>query len=234
MRENESSILCYGIRDALSYIETNILVSKTVKIDGQAEANRFYNYPYNALEEAVVNAVFHKSYRDGEPVEIRIYTDSIVIINFPGPAAYISMEKFSAGKARPRKYRNRRIGEFFQQIELSEKQATGISKILRVLKINGSPTPEFETDDARTYLETTIRIRDGFKMSDKMSEQEQERIMLIVANMPDGGVSSKEAAVLLNVEQKTASRLLAKAVELGIFEGVGGNRNRRYIISDTK
>ena len=81
------------------------------------------------------------------------------------------MEKFSAGKARPRKYRNRRIGEFFQQIELSEKQATGISKILRVLKINGSPTPEFETDDARTYLETTIRIRDGFKMSDKMSDK---------------------------------------------------------------
>lgn len=50
------------------------------------EAERHYNYPYNALEEAVVNAVFHKSYREAEPVEIRVYVDCIQIINYPGPA----------------------------------------------------------------------------------------------------------------------------------------------------
>ena len=48
------------------------LNKKVEKIQGQAEAVRFYNYPYNALEEALVNAVFHKSYREAEPVEIRI------------------------------------------------------------------------------------------------------------------------------------------------------------------
>ena len=72
-----------------------------------------------------MNAVFHKTYRNGEPVEIRIYVDSIVIINYPGPPSYISMDKFASGKARPRKYRNRRIGEFFKEIDLSEKAATG-------------------------------------------------------------------------------------------------------------
>ena len=151
----------------LSYIETNVIVSKTIKIEGQAESVSFYNYPYNALEEAVVNAVFHKTYRDGEPVEIRIYIDNIVIINYPGPPSYISMDKFASGKARPRKYRNRRIGEFFKEIDLSEKAATGISKILSELKRNGSPKPEFETDEGRAYLETTIRIHDGFIASDK-------------------------------------------------------------------
>ena len=107
------------------------------------------------------------------------------------------MDEFVSGKARPRKYRNRRIGEFFKEIDLSEKAATGISKILSELKRNGSPKPEFETDESRAYLETTIRIHDGFiasdknginsgagddltvgmsdKMSDKMTEQEQRR-----------------------------------------------------------
>lgn len=48
------------IKDSLDYIETNIIEEKVVKIDGRAEADRFFNYPYNALEEAVVNAVLHK------------------------------------------------------------------------------------------------------------------------------------------------------------------------------
>ncbi|MGB4661127.1 MAG: ATP-binding protein [Mobilitalea sp.] len=109
------------------------------------------------------NAVFHKSYRDGEPVEIRIYVDNIQIINYPGPDKWIDMDKFVIGKVRARKYRNRRIGEFFKEIELSEKQGTGITTILSELKKNGSPLPEFETDDDRTYLITTIKMRSGFE-----------------------------------------------------------------------
>ena len=72
------------------------------------------------------------------------------------------MNAFAAGKVRARNYRNRRIGEFFKEIELSEKQSTGIPKILRELKQNGSPLPQFETDVDRTYLITTIKMRDGF------------------------------------------------------------------------
>ncbi len=73
------------------------------------------------------------------------------------------MDKFTNGKVRARKYRNCRIGEFLKEIDLSEKQSTGISKILSELNKNGSFLPEFETDEDRTYLITTIKIRDGFE-----------------------------------------------------------------------
>ena len=122
-------------------INTNIIEEKVVKIQGQAESERYVNYPYNALEEALVNTVFHKSYREPEPVEVRIYVDRIMIINYPGVDKYISQEKFKSGKARARKYRNRRIGELFKEIDLSEKQGTGITKILIELKKNGFPEP---------------------------------------------------------------------------------------------
>lgn len=137
---------------------------------------KYYNYPYNALEEAVVNAVFHKSYRDDSPVEIRIYVDEIVILNYQGPAKWIDMEKFAQGKVRARKYRNRRIGEFFKELDLSEKQSTGIPTILAELKKNGSPMPEFETDDERNYLETTIKIRDGFAIDLKAKQDTFEGV----------------------------------------------------------
>lgn len=89
----------------------------------------------------VLNTVFHKSYREPEPVEVRIYVDRIMIINYPGVDKYISQEKFKSSKARARKYRNRRIGELFKEIDLSEKQGTGITKILIELKKNGFPEP---------------------------------------------------------------------------------------------
>jgi len=127
------------------------------------------------LEETLVNAVFHKSYREHEPVEIRVYLNCIKIINYPGPAKWIDMEKFKAGKVLARKYRNRRIGEFLKEIDLSEKKSTGITKILRSLEKNGSPLPEFETDLDRNYLISTIKIHPAFEPKAKANEVKNER-----------------------------------------------------------
>ena len=52
-----------------------------------------------------------------------------------------------------RRYRNRRIGEFLKELDLTEGRSTGIPKILREMAANGSPVPEFDSDDDRTsYL----------------------------------------------------------------------------------
>ena len=150
------------IVDALHFIDTSLIVEKVVKVPRKAEALRFFNYPYEALEETLVNAVFHKSYSEANPVEIRIYPNRIMIINYPGPDSWINMGEFCTGKAVARKYRNRRIGEFLKELDLSEKQSTGIRKILSALEKNGSPLPEFKTDKDRTYLITTIHIHKDF------------------------------------------------------------------------
>jgi len=46
-------------RDALNYIQANYLKQTVVKHPDRAEAERFWNFPYAAIEEAVVNAVYH-------------------------------------------------------------------------------------------------------------------------------------------------------------------------------
>jgi len=221
------------VQDALNYIKTTVIEQKVVKVQGQAEAERYFNYPYNALEETLVNAVFHKSYREPEPVEIRIYVDSIQILNYPGLAKWINLERFASGKVKGRKYRNRRIGELFKEIDLSEKKGTGIPKILRELKQNGSPEPEFDMDEERTYLNAIIRIRDGFerkeKMSESMSELERARMQIILIYLETNKeINSSVAAKLLEVEIKTASRLLLKAEKLDILKGAGKTKNKIY------
>ena len=183
----------------------------------------------------MVNAVFHKSYQEPEPVEIRIYVDSIQIINYPGLAKWINMEKFVAGKVKARKYRNRRIGELFKEIDLSEKQGTGIPKILRELKKNGSPDPEFEMDEDRTYLITIIHIRDGFqskiKMSDKMSDKEKMfySLLLQVFDSEDF-VTTKVMAEFTGMAESTTRRYLTKFCDMRIIKSDGKNKGTKYYL----
>lgn len=137
-------------REALSYIQRNYLTETVLKQEGKAEARRIWNFPFPAIEEAIVNAVYHRSYEEREPIEVRITPEEIVVLSFPGPDRAIKMEDLRAGKAVNRRYRNRRIGEFLRELDLTEGRATGIPKILRAMKNNGSPPPVFETDEERT------------------------------------------------------------------------------------
>jgi ATP-dependent DNA helicase RecG len=159
------------IRDTLDYVKALVIIEKVVKYPDRAEADRFFTYPYAAIEEALVNAIFHKSYTIDAPVEIRIYWNKIMILNYPGPAPWIDMGKLKIGEAVSRRYRNRRIGEFLKEIDLSEKKSTGIVKILEALERNESPRPEFETDEGRNYMIVTFRIHEGFKPEEVSSRR---------------------------------------------------------------
>mgnify|MGYP001492423101 CR=1 FL=1 len=143
-------------REALGYIQRNYLIETVIKHPDRAEATRVWNFPYAAIEEAVVNAVYHRSYEEREPIEIRISHDELVVVSFPGPDRSIRMEDLKAGRAVSRRYRNRRIGEFLKELQMTEGRSTGIPKILKEMAANGSPAPLFETDDDR--LSFVIRL----------------------------------------------------------------------------
>lgn len=52
-------------------------------------------------------------------------------------------------RVRYHRYRNRRIGEFLKELDLTKGRSTGMPKILKVMAANGSPAPLFESDDDR-------------------------------------------------------------------------------------
>ncbi|MCD4845376.1 MAG: winged helix-turn-helix transcriptional regulator [Methanosarcinales archaeon] len=142
-------------------IQANYLKQTVVKHPDRAKVDRFWNYPYAAIEETVVNAVYHRSYDIREPIEVRITPEDLVVLSFPGPDRSIRMADLQKGKAVSRRYRNRRIGEFLKELDLTEGRSTGISKILKVMKGNHSPAPEFETDGDRTYFLIRLPVHPG-------------------------------------------------------------------------
>ena len=163
------------LREALSFIRTNIILETVRKVTGQAEANRFYNFPFEAVEEALANAVYHKSYELGAPIEVQVWPDKIEILSFPGPVPPVNAQILAENKRIvARSYRNRRVGDFLKELHLTEGRGTGIPTIRRAMKHNESPEPIFETDDQSTYFLTVLPINP--EVSDLVSNQENDQV----------------------------------------------------------
>jgi ATP-dependent DNA helicase RecG len=159
------------LRDALRFLQTNVIFEKVVKHKDRAEALRFFNYPFAAIEEALVNAVYHRSYEQREPVEVRVNPEGIEIVSYPGPDASIRREALNGERIVARRYRNRRIGEFLKELDLTEGRSTGVPTIRQAMAENGSPPPTFSTDEGRTYFLVELPIHPGFQAHDEAHDQ---------------------------------------------------------------
>ncbi len=150
------------LRDVLSYIRNNVMAEKVYKVNNKAEAIRVKNYSYEALEEFISNAIYHKSYQIHEPITIRIEKEKIEITSIPGPDRSISDEDIKNYNMRTRRYRNRRIGDFLKELHLVEGRNTGIPTALKAIRENGSPLPQLLTDQDRSFFSVIVPIHTSF------------------------------------------------------------------------
>ncbi len=181
------------IREIMSYLDNNIIKQYTHKSSTKPEADKFFNYPYQALEELVVNSLYHRSYENPMPNEIRIYKsfkkgitndaeveDSrrIEILSYPGPLPPIDEKALIQLKITARNYRNIKLGDWLKNLRLAEKYATGIPTVVDALTSNGSPAPVLSTDEARSYFRAVIRINENTPIEVDENISEVERILL--------------------------------------------------------
>jgi len=151
------------VRHSLDYL--NGLSANVIrKVPGQAEAERFVLYPYEAMEEAVANAVHHRSYEfPPEPIRVHLYPDRLEITSYPGPVPGLDPEHLLPGAHAPAlPMRNRRIGEFLKELRLAEMRNPGVPTIHRKMAENGSPNARFDFDVERTYFRVTLPAHPGY------------------------------------------------------------------------
>ncbi len=226
------------LRQALSYIKSSVIEEHVQKVEGQAEAIRFYNYPFQAVEEALANAVYHKSYEEREPIKVNILADKMEIISHGGAMPPITKEDFKKDRIITMKYLNRRIGDFLKELHLTEGKGTGIPKIRRAMRNNGSEEPIFETDDARSYFVTLLKARniesDGIvpnnrRIQPNTSTQEKEILSYVSKN---DTITSKTVEEILGVKDSRAKEILRKMASKNLLIKQGTTRAVNYILGD--
>ena len=231
------------LREAIDFIARNYVKEIVIKHPHQPEAKRFWNFPLAAFEEALVNAIYHRSYEEREPVEVRITPQELTILSFPGADRSIRMEDLQSGRAISRRYRNRRIGQFLKELGLAEARSTGIPKILRAMRENGSPAPVFETDDDRTSFLVRLpvheRVRGEPTEQDTLQGTPQDaghvtdHVEHLVAALT-GEMSRAQLQAVMGLRDRNhfTGAYLRPALRAGMIEmalpGKATSRNQRY------
>ena len=141
----------------LEYLNRMLVMQTVIKPKDSSRSQKFVTYPYQALEESVTNSLYHRDYREWEPVVITVEPQGITIQNVGGPDRSISAADISRCEILvSKRYRNRRLGEYLKELDLTEGRSTGIPTIQNVLENNGSPRATIVTDDERTFFRITI------------------------------------------------------------------------------
>lgn len=205
------------LRAALRHLRGEVCRERVAKQPGKAEAVRVWNYPYAALEEAVVNAVYHRGYDVREPIEVRVNPASVEILSYPGPDPSIRAESLRGERILSRRYRNRRIGEFLKELDLAEGRFTGIPKIREAMRANGSPEPQFVTDDGRTFFAVELPVHPAFLQPPEVHDE-------VYGGVHDAELSDTEFRILRSLKSgpKTVPEVVA---ELGYARLTGNVRN---------
>ena len=241
-----------------------VVMQTIIKPKNDNHSIKFYTYPYQALEESVTNSLYHRDYREWEPVVITVEPKGITIQNVGGPDRSIPAADISRGELLiSKRYRNRRLGEYLKELEMTEGRSTGIPTIQNVLKANGSPRAIVVTDEERTFFRITIPCheaagniiadiaskdkpdpKDGPKMNPKELTDRQKVIIEMIITDPflsakaiSEKMSEKVSEKMSEKEgtnERTIERDLAKLKKMGILTREGGRKEGKWIIKIEK
>ena len=141
-----------GVIEKFSSIIRPYISEEATEIDEDMRRERRWHYPWEAIREAVINALAHRDWTRAVDIEIGCYLDRIEIIS-PGKLQNsMTIEKMIAGQRSPR---NPLIMEILRDYAYVDARGMGVrTKIIPLMKSFNHTEPDFElTDD---YLKTTL------------------------------------------------------------------------------
>jgi predicted HTH transcriptional regulator len=190
-------------------------------------------YPWEALREALVNAIVHRDYNEGARTIIQIFPDK-VFIKSPGlPLRPISLEKIRTYNAPPYS-RNPRIAETFYHMKLMEERGWGLTRMRDLLLNHNLKPPEFNYESG--YFVVTFfsheRPLETVKISpDILKELNNRQKKSLDYICKRGRITSIEYAKKFKIDQSTALKDLKKLMNLGVIKKMGSGRSTYYIFN---
>ena len=193
-------------------------------------------YPFEAIREAVINAMAHRDYlREGANIQIDIFDDRIEVTS-PGELLPGLDIKNLEGS---HETRNKKICEIFHETKDMERYGTGIRKMRNYMVDYGLKPPEFS--EPGKFFRVTF-YGPGDKILDLVSsipeerqtdlkklglnERQIEALRLMVNEGKEFTISNY--CEILHVNEKTARRDFKKLINVGFVEKVGVTKNAYF------
>jgi ATP-dependent DNA helicase RecG len=173
-----------------------------------------YEYPKEAIREALLNAVSHKDYSDGVPIQISVYKDKIILWNEGQLPDNWTVEKLLT--KHPSKPYNPDIANVLFRSGYIESWGRGTLKMINECIQFGIPKPKYFYDMSGFWVEFKKDIFDieFFKFLG-LNERQIQAIKFVKEN---GKITNGEYQTNYGVARNTATRDLSELVDKGILK----------------
>lgn len=199
---------------------------------GKSQREVHWEYPLNAIREAIINVLCHRDYSSAAHSQIRLYDDHLDIWN-PGslPPPLTTDMLFIEHESIPR---NRKIAEAFFYMGLIERWGSGTTRMASELQTEGLPKPKFESSSGRfsvTFFKHPVKNKDL-----KKQELTKRQLLAVDYVKEHGSISNTEYQTLAEISERTASRelstLKSKNVLISSDEGKRGGPGLVYRLKE--
>lgn len=199
------------------------------------ESVQVSEYPYDAVREAVVNAMAHRDYRHSSGIQVNIFDDRLEVMS-PGEAL-IPLGELEGSHVT----RNETLCRRFRDIGEMEQFGTGITKMKRLMREHGLGEPVLE--ERGSFFKVSFygpgeRILDLIPRAGVvdlrglgLNERQIAALRLMVNERRE--LSNKDYREMFDVSNVTAYTDLSQLVDLGYIHGVGQGRGRQYRAAET-
>jgi len=168
-----------------------------------------YEYPKDAVREAILNALAHKDYSMGVPIQISVYDEKLMIWNYGQLPEDWTVENLKQ-KHSSIPY-NPDIANAFFRAGFVESWGRGTIKIIEQCKEHGLPKPEFENSGKDFWV---IFRKDIYnEISLKKLGINERQIKAVLYAKENNRISNKEYQSINNVSKRTATNDLTELVD---------------------
>ena len=208
--------------DSLEFVKEHIRLHAEIKGTERIEK---WEYPIEAIREAITNAICHRDFELSSSVQIRIFDDRLEIWGcgpLPEPLTPEDLKKKHNSILR-----NPLVGKCFFLIKFIEEWGTGTNRMIEACLNAGLPEPIFEEVSGNFVV--TFRKYYISENTEKLGLNERQNIAIEFIKQ-HGMITLRD---LKKISHKVADRTLRKdlndLVKIGVIKPVGEKKGRKYV-----
>jgi len=188
-------------------------IKSSISYDGLNRIEK-YEYPKDAIREALLNAVCHKDYSGGVPIQISVYIDKLIFWNEGQLPENWTIEKLLT--KHPSKPYNPDIANTLFRSGYIESWGRGTLKMINECIQFGIPQPKYFYDMSGFWVEFRKDIYNiEYFKSLGLNERQIQAMKYVKEN---GKITNSEYQTNYGVARNTATRDLAELVEKGLLK----------------
>ena len=185
-----------------------------------------YEYPKDAVREAIHNAVAHKDYSGATPIQISVYKDKIMIWNYgqlPDNWTIDTLQKKHSSVPY-----NPDIANAFFRIGYIEAWGRGIRKMNEQCAKAGLPNPLYYYESSGFWVGFRKEIYNAESLREKgLNERQIDAVLYVKEN---GEITTSAYTKRYHIAERTARNDLSELIDKQIFKRIGNTNFVKYVL----